>query len=293
MLAAGRPLFSFEFFPPKDEAAAAELMRVVASLQELRPDFVSVTYGAGGSTRAKTIDLVVRIKREAGIEAAAHLTCVGHSKDEIRAVLRELADQGIENILALRGDPPRGQTIFAPHPDGFRYANELAVEVAKMGFCFGVAGYPEKHIEAPSFEIDLQNLKRKVGAGASFVTTQLFFHNAHYFDFVARARAIGVHVPIIPGIMPITNYAQIQRFATLCGAKIPAALAQELGAAQDDLEAVTRIGVRHAAQQCRELLQKGAPGIHFYTLNKSRATREILEHLRGMRDAPSPLLRDI
>ncbi len=294
MLSAGRPLFSFEFFPPKDDAAAAQLMGTVADLKLLKPDYVSVTYGAGGSTRAKTLELVARIKNEVGIEAVAHLTCVGHSKAEVRVILKELTDRGVENILALRGDPPRGETSFKPHPDGFRYANELAEEVARMGFCFGVAGYPEKHPEAPSLEVDLQNLKRKVDAGASFVTTQLFFQNAYYFDFVAKARAIGIRVPIIPGIMPVTNYAQIQRFTALCGASLPRDLKEELEAVQDNLDAVARIGIRFAAHQCEELLLQDAPGVHFYTLNKSRATREILDHLRKLRTTTAPgLLRDV
>jgi methylenetetrahydrofolate reductase (NADPH) len=295
LLNSGRPLFSFEFFPPKDEAAAEGLMQVVRELQALKPDYVTVTYGAGGSTRAKTLELVVRIKRELGIEAAAHLTCVGHSQSEIRSILKELCDRGVENLLVLRGDPPKGQTRFQAHPDGFRFANELAGEAARMNcFCYGVAGYPEKHVEAQNFEEDLRNLKRKVDTGASFITTQLFFHNEHYFEFVNRARSAGIRVPIIPGIMPITNYTQIQRFVALCGATIPQALIERLESAQNDIESVTRIGVGHALQQCRELLQKGAPGIHFYTLNKSRATREILENLRGLRDiALQPLLRDI
>jgi len=294
MLAAKKPLFSFEFFPPKDDASTEVLMDVARSLRDLRPDFVSVTYGAGGNTRARTLDLVTRIKRDIGIEAAAHLTCVGHSRQEIRTILDELALKGIENIIALRGDPPRGQMEFKPHPDGFRYANELAGEVARSArFCFAVAGYPEKHMEAPSLEADLDHLKLKVDAGASWVITQLFFLNDRYFEFVNRARAIGIRCPIIPGIMPITNFAQVQRFATLCGATLPRALAQELEPVQADPEAVARVGIRHAAAQCRELLQKGAPGIHFYTLNKSRATREILEHLRGLRDTTAPLLRDI
>jgi methylenetetrahydrofolate reductase (NADPH) len=283
MLTADRPLFSFEFFPPKDDAAAAQLIETVTHLRELKPDFVTVTYGAGGSTRHRTLELVARIKNELGIETAAHLTCVGHSKAEIRAVLQELSDRGIENIIALRGDPPRGEVSFKPHPDGYRYANELAQEVARMGFCFGVAGYPEKHPEAPSLEIDLENLMRKVDVGASFVTTQLFFHNGHYFDFVTKSRAKGIRVPIIPGIMPITNFAQIQRFTALCGATLPKGLESELASVQADGEAVTRIGIRHAAHQCEELLHKGAPGIHFYTLNKSRASREILQHLRNLR----------
>src|SRR5207302_177964 len=282
MLAAGRPLFSFEFFPPKDDAAAAQLVDTIADLKLLKPDYVSVTYGAGGSTRTKTLELVARIKHDVGIEAMAHLTCVGHSKAEIRVILQDLAGHGIENVLALRGDPPRGETAFKPHPDGYHYANELAEEVARQRFCFGVAGYPEKHPEAPSFEVDLKNLKRKVEAGASFVTTQLFFQNAHYFDFVARAGAVGIRVPIIAGIMPVTNYSQIQRFTALCGATLPQDLKAELETVQGDLDAVTQIGIRYAAHQCEELLRKGAPGIHFYTLNKSRATREILQHLRTL-----------
>jgi methylenetetrahydrofolate reductase (NADPH) len=295
LLTSGKPLFSFEFFPPKDDAAAAQLVATTADLKLLKPDFVSVTYGAGGSTRTKTLDLVARIKNEVGIEAMAHLTCVGHSKAEVRAVLKELSSRGIDNILALRGDPPRGEKAFIPHPDGFHYANELAAEIASLKrFCFGVAGYPEKHPEAPSLEEDLKNLKRKVDTGASFVTTQLFFDNAHYFDFVAKARAIGIRVPIFPGIMPVTNYSQIQRFSALCGATLPKRLTQELEAAHTDLDAVVRIGIQHAALQCEELLHKGAPGIHFYTLNKSHATREILQRLRSLRTpAPSSMLRDV
>lgn len=293
MIGEGRPLFSFEFFPPKDDAASTQLLQTLNDLKPLRPDFVSVTYGAGGSTRTKTLEVVSRIKHEIGMESMAHLTCVGHSKGEIREVLQDLAKRGIENILALRGDPPKDQKQFVPHPNGFHYAAELAREVRKMGFCFGVAGYPEKHPEAPSLEADLAHLKEKVDAGASFVTTQLFFHNAHYFDFVARARALGIRVPIFPGLMPVTNYAQIQRFTALCGATLPTDFQKELEAVQHDLDAVARLGIRHAAQQCEELLRKGAPGIHFYTLNKSRATREILEHLNKLRVSKPPLLRDI
>ncbi len=280
-LTSGKPLFSFEFFPPKDDAASAQLIQTLADLKPLKPAFVSVTYGAGGSTRTKTLDLVARIKDEVGIEAMAHLTCVGHSKAEIRDILQELSRRGIDNVLALRGDPPRDQKNFVPHPEGYRYATELAGDVGRMGFCFGVAGYPEKHPEAKSLEDDLKHLKEKVDAGASFVTTQLFFQNSHYFDFVARARAIGIGVPIIPGIMPVTNYSQIKRFSAMCGATIPLPFQKELEAVQDDLDAVTRLGIDHAAGQCKELLKKGAPGIHFYTLNKSRATREILERIYG------------
>lgn len=293
LFSSGRPLFSFEFFPPKDEAASTQLLQTLNDLKPLNPDFVSVTYGAGGSTRTKTLDVVTRIKHDVGIEPMAHLTCVRHSKAEIREILQDLAKRGIENVLALRGDPPKDEKQFVPHPDGYRHATELAKVVVDLGFCAGVAGYPEKHPEAPSLEADLKHLKEKVDAGASFVTTQLFFHNAHYFDFVARARAMGIRVPILPGIMPVTNYSQIQRFTAMCGAAIPADLTLELEAAQQDLDAVARIGIRHAAQQCEELLRKGAPGIHFYTLNKSRATREILEHLSAQRVPHPPLLRDI
>lgn len=289
----GRPVFSFEFFPPKDPAAEAQLLATIAELRALRPDFVSVTYGAGGSTRTKTVELSARIKHETGIEPVAHLTCVGHSRAEIAAVLNELAARQIENVLALRGDPPRGAAAFQPHPEGYRYAGELAAALQADGrFAFGVAGYPEKHPEAPTLAADLEHLKRKVDAGASFVTTQLFFNNAYYFEFVSRARAIGIRVPILPGIMPITNLAQIQRFAQLCGAHIPSELVEELTAAREP-EAVLQIGIRHAAGQCRELLQKGAPGIHFYTLNRSRATAEILSGLQPLRDRPATLLADV
>jgi len=294
MLAAGRPLFSFEFFPPKDDAAAAALMDTILRLQQLKPDFVSVTYGAGGSTRTKTLELVARIKYDIGMESMAHLTCVGHSTAQIREILQELKGRGIENIIALRGDPPKGCSSFQPEPDGFQHANELVELAARMGFCVAVAGYPEKHIEAKSLEDDLRHLKRKVDAGASFIITQLFFQNAHYFDFIARAHALGIRVPIIAGLMPVTNFAQVQRFSALCGATLPSALTRELDSVQWDAEAVARIGIRHAAHQGEELLRKGAPGIHFYTLNKSRATSEILEHLRGLRQpAPSGLLSDI
>ncbi len=279
LLASRKPVFSFEFFPPKDDAAAAQLVRTLEDLKSLKPNFISVTYGAGGSTRAKTLELVARIKNEVGIESMAHLTCVGHPRAEIGSILDALAEKGIENVLALRGDPPRDQKTFLPHPEGFQFANELAAEVARRNFCFGVAGYPEKHPEAPNREVDLLYLKRKVDTGASFVITQLFFDNAHYFDFVARARAAGITVPIIPGIMPVTNYSQITRFTALCGSKLPARFKTKLETAQADLQAVTRIGITHAVTQCQELLGKGAPGIHFYTLNKSHSTRKILEQL--------------
>ena len=278
----GKPVFSFEFFPPKDEAGVANLFDTVNSLRDLHPSFVSVTYGAGGSTRRKTIEITKRIKQDLGIEAMAHLTCVGHSRDEISAILDEIEAAGVENIMTLRGDPPRGETEFVPHPDGFRHANELVafIRARKPAMCLGVAGYPEGHPEAPSKEADLTNLKRKVDAGADFILTQLFFDNRDYFDLINRARAAGIRLPVIPGIMPITDFAQIKRFTQMCGAKIPPALLADLETADGKKEAVVEIGIRYSTAQCQSLLKSGAPGIHFYTLNKSTSTRTILSELQ-------------
>ncbi len=277
-----RPLFSFEFFPPKDDRGVDALFDTVANLKALGPAFVSVTYGAGGSTREKTVAITQRIKREARIEAMAHLTCVGHSRDEIGALLDEYEEAGIENIMALRGDPPRGDTTFVPHPQGFSHANELIAFIRRRkDFCIGGAGYPEVHPEAPSAEEDLANLKRKIDAGADFVVTQLFFDERDYFDFVSRARSQGIVTPIVPGVMPITNTAQIKRFTQMCGATIPAPLLAKLDAVTGDADAVIEVGIEHATRQCRALLQGGAPGIHFYTLNRSLSTRKILANLKG------------
>ena len=277
-----QPLFSFEFFPPKDDQGVDRLFETVANLKPLRPAFVSVTYGAGGSTREKTVAITRRIKREAGIEAMAHLTCVGHGRDEIAALLDEYEDAGIENIMALRGDPPRGDTEFVPHPEGFSHANELIAFIReRKEFCIGGAGYPETHPEAPSPEEDLLNLKRKVDAGTDFVVTQLFFDARDYFEFVSRARSESIDAPIIPGVMPVTNTAQIKRFTQMCGATIPAPLLAKLDAAAGDAEAVVEAGIEHATHQCRALLEGGAPGIHFYTLNRSLSTRKILANLQG------------
>lgn len=279
----GRPVFSFEFFPPKTPQGEQSLLRTISHLRELNPSFVSVTYGAGGSTRQKTVELVARIKREFGIEAMAHLTCVGHNRDELAAILDRLQAEGIENVLPLRGDPPQGETRFIPPANGFAYAAELVRFIRARGypFCLGGAGYPEGHVECRDLEVDLKHLADKVAAGVDFVITQLFFDNSDYFAFVERARAAGIRVPIIPGIMPITNVAQIQRFTRLCGAKIPGALEARLLSVADDEEVVRAIGIAHATRQCRDLLARGAPGIHFYTLNQSPATVAILAQLRA------------
>ncbi len=280
LLANGRPSFSFEFFPPKTEQGRDQLRDTILALRELRPTYISVTYGAGGSTRDLTVELVAEIKRDHGVETMAHLTCVGASRDDLRRVLDRLAAAGIENVLALRGDPPKGETEFRPAPDGFSYANELAAFIAaSYSFCIGGACYPEKHIECPTFGQDLENLKHKVAAGAEFLVTQLFFDNQKFFDFVPLARAAGIQVPIIPGIMPITNVEQVERFTKMCGAIIPGSLMAQLDRVRNDPAAVVSLGTSYAIDQCRELLQKGAPGIHFYTLNKSTATRTILTTL--------------
>jgi methylenetetrahydrofolate reductase (NADPH) len=278
-----RPCFSFEFFPPKTPEGEAQLWATLEDLRGLEPGFVSVTYGAGGSTRDRTIELVTRIKERTGIEAMAHLTCVGHTKDELSAILDRLAHARIENVLALRGDPPKGQAVFTRTEGGFEHASELVAFIRErdLGFSVGVAGYPEGHIETTSREADLKHLKKKVDEGSDFVITQLFFDNAFYFDFVERARRVGINVPIVPGIMPITNYEQVQRFVRMCGATLPMRLQLALEKVKDDPAAVMQLGVAHATVQCMELLSRGVPGIHFYTLNKSPASRMIVSALRS------------
>ena len=273
------PVFSFEFFPPKTPAGEDALLRAVESLRTLEPSYVSVTYGAGGTTRDKTLDIVGRIKREFAIEAMAHLTCVGHSRADIAAILDRLDDGGIENVLALRGDPPRGEERFVRAQDGFAHASELVSFIRSSGhdFCIGGAGYPEGHPECRDLDTDMGHLSTKVDAGLDFVVTQLFYDNADYFSFVERARGTGLTLPIVPGIMPITDAQQIQRIAKMCGAKIPDDLRSKLDSA-GEAEAV---GIDWAYRQCRQLLEGGAPGIHFYTLNKSPATAAILSKLRN------------
>jgi methylenetetrahydrofolate reductase (NADPH) len=281
ILTAGAPVFSFEFFPPKTEAGERNLYTALAELRTLEPSFVSVTYGAGGSTREKTIEIVKRIRDEYGLEAMAHFTCVGATVAELRNTLDEMERAGIDNVLALRGDPPAGQEAWTKTEGGLEYSREL-VELIAGGYPFaiGAACFPETHIHAESPEADLEHLAEKVKAGVDFLITQLFFDNARYFEFLRRARKIGIEVPIIPGIMPITHAGQVERMALMCGSGIPEGLHSELLARQDHPEAVLDFGVAYATLQCAELLAAGAPGIHFYTLNRSPATRAILSALK-------------
>ena len=283
------PCFSFEFFPPRTEEGHRSLLKTVEDLRPLEPGFVSVTYGAGGSTRDRTVDLVKEI-RTTGLETMAHLTCVGHSREELDRLVDEFLAMGVENILALRGDPPAGQQQFQATPGGFRYAAELVRFIREKDhhLCLGGAGYPEGHVETPLREDDLRHLKAKVDAGLDFVITQLFFDNAFYFDFVERARRVGINVPIVPGIMPITNIEQLERFVRLCGATVPMRLVLQLERYRDDPDAVVQLGVAHATVQCMELLARGVPGIHFYTLNRSPATRLIVGALRGRTQPAAP-----
>jgi methylenetetrahydrofolate reductase (NADPH) len=281
--AADRPVFSFEFFPPKTPDGERNLLEALRSLRDLEPDYVSVTYGAGGSEdqKQKTIDIVASIKRDFGMEAMAHFTCVGATVQELRATLDRMRDEGLDNVLALRGDPPIGETEWTATEGGLSYSREL-IELIRddYHFAIGAACFPETHIHATSPDDDLRYLKEKVDAGARFLITQVFFDNAYYWDFVRRAREIGVEAPIIPGIMPITNAGQIKRITELCGSALPAALVRELDARADDPEAVAEFGVAYATLQCADLLEHGAPGIHFYTLNRSPATRAILSALK-------------
>jgi len=280
----GEPVFSFEFFPPKTDEGERNLRATLAELRSLEPDFASVTYGALGSTRDRTIQLTKYLKQELGIEAMAHLSCVGATREELCVILDAIADTGVDNVLALRGDPPTGETEWRPHPGGLRYSTELATLIhSRYSLCVGAACFPEVHPDAPSLAHDLRFLRQKVQAGVSFLITQLFFDNELYFRFVEEARAAGIEVPIIPGIMPITDLAQIERITGLCGANIPNALHEQLQARADDRGEVIQLGVSYATLQCAELLARGAPGIHFYTLNRSTATRAILSALKLLR----------
>jgi methylenetetrahydrofolate reductase (NADPH) len=279
------PSFSFEFFPPRTDEGERNLGRALAELSRLSPTFVSVTYGAAGSNteKRKTIDIVRHLKRDYGMEAMAHFTCVGATVDELREMLDTMRDAGIDNVLALRGDPPPGQDEWTATDGGLSYSREL-IELIRdeYDFAIGAACFPEVHIHATDAESDLRYLKAKVDSGARFLITQLFFDNQSYYDFVARAREIGIDVPIVPGIWPITNVSQIKRVTELCGSAIPERLLHELELRGDQPGAVTDLGVAYATLQCADLLANGAPGIHFYTLNRSPATRAILSALRLM-----------
>ena len=272
---------SFELFPPKTPAGDEALFRHIAELMQFRPGFITCTYGAGGSTRAKTLDIVSQVRERFSISVASHLTVVGSTVDQLRSYLNDAAERGIENIVALRGDPPRDQQSFTPVEGGLRYANELVALIRAEFPQFGiaVAGYPEKHQEAPSPQVDLENLKRKVDAGADVVITQLFYHNDDFRRFRERYVQAGITVPLVPGILPVTNLAQIQRITSLCGAVLPSEFVGRLSEKGDDADWQFQVGVEFAARQVRELLDSGIPGMHFYVLNKSQATASVLREV--------------
>ena len=280
ILGKGRPTISFEYFPPKTDAGFAQLYQTIAELHAIKPSYVSVTYGAGGSTREKTVELVERIQREQKIRSMAHLTCVGHTADEIGGILDDLWNSGIRNVLALRGDPPAGQSQFVATPGGFSNADGLVAFVrTRHDFCIGVAGYPEGHPQCLNRTRDMEHLKRKVDNGGNFIVTQLFFDNADFYRFRDCAREAGITVPIVAGIMPVTNVAQIKRFVSMCGAKIPHPLLLKLESLEGDADAVHNAGVQYAIEQCEDLLKHQVDGLHFYTLNKSKATVQIVKAL--------------
>jgi methylenetetrahydrofolate reductase (NADPH) len=280
------PVVSFELFPPRSEEASRQLDRVLPRLVALKPHYITVTYGAFGGTRDRTLQIARRIKQEFGLESACHLTCVGVPRSELDGMLADIHAAGIENIVALRGDPPEGSVEFRPPPDSYWHANELVEHIRRFErqrglgpFGIAVAGYPEKHLEAPDMQTDLLNLKRKVEAGADLVITQLFFDNVHYFRFVEQARAVGIDVPIVPGLMPIASAKQIERFTKMCGATVPAELRQRLEQAGEDKGKAMQIGTEHCLRQAAELLEGGAPGLHFFVLNRSRQIEQIMGRL--------------
>jgi methylenetetrahydrofolate reductase (NADPH) len=277
-----QPVISFEFFPPKTEEGEGNFLRkTVPDLAGLKPDFCSVTYGAGGSTRAKTLMIVDRIQRDYGLPAVAHLTCVGSSREELGDIADQASGLGIRNILALRGDPPAGQSGFQKHENGFAFAWELVRFLAeRRGFCLGVAGFPEGHIDCrEGRHVDWQRLKEKVDQGADFILSQLFFDNRHFYEFRDALVSLGVTVPIVPGIIPILSANQIKKFTALCGAELPPALCRDLDRVGGDPDATIQLGIDYATRQCDDLLRGGVPGLHFYTLNKTRSTTAILDNL--------------
>ncbi len=280
---------SFELFPPKTDAAEAELFVQLEQLMRFQPAYVTCTYGAGGSTQTKTLDVIERVHRAYQVSVASHLTCVGSTRDDLRRYLTEAWQRGVTNIVALRGDPPKGATQFTAVEGGLRYANEL-VELIRGEFPqFGiaVAGYPEKHVEAPSLTVDLENLCRKVNSGADVVLTQLFYDNVDFYAFRSRCEHLGIRVPIVPGVLPVTNLAQIRRITSMCGAKLPRALIAALEACGDDTERQFQTGIEYATRQVQELIDVGVPGIHFYVLNKSAATSQVLQNVSLKKKFPA------
>jgi methylenetetrahydrofolate reductase (NADPH) len=284
--AGSKAILSFELFPPKTDRAMATLQQALPELVALQPDYMTVTYGAMGSTQARTLDIAGLLKNHYGMETACHLTCVGASRADLDATLERIVQAGIDNIVALRGDPPQGADHFEPAADGLAHANQLVAHIRDFERQHGherlglaVAGYPEKHLEAPDFDSDITHLKRKVDAGGDVIITQLFFDNARFFDFVARVRAAGITVPVIPGLMPILSARQIQRITSMCGASLPPALQADLAAAGDDDAKAQAIGVRQCITQAQDLLAHGVPGIHFYVLNTATHIRQIIEAL--------------
>ena len=274
---------SFELFPPKTEEGHQKLLVVIGQLTHLKPNFFSCTYGAGGGSRGKTLDIVESIQKEHRIPAVAHLTCVLHTKDEIKTILEEMKSRGIHHVLALRGDPPKDNPDWKPGPDNFQYSAELVAFIRKefgSYFTIGVAGFPEGHLLAPNRDMDVKYLKTKIDAGANYVITQLFFNNQDYYDYQRRITRLRLDVPVIPGILPITDYNALVRFCQLCGAKIPPQVHEIFAPIADNPEKTLEAGINFAAKQCQELLQRGAPGLHFYTLNKLSPTDAILKRLR-------------
>lgn len=284
LLSRGTPVLSVEFFPPKDEEGGKQILAAAEELKQgLRPDFVSITYGAGGATQGRTLNYAKKLREEYGFCVMPHLTCVGSSRDHLRSVLSALREGGFRNLMTLRGDPPKGQTSFRPVADGLSHASELVAMVRDEfpEFCMGVAGYPEKHPEAMSAEADLQHLRHKVAQGAHFVTTQLFFDNRYYFDFVSRARRAGITVPIVPGIMPVLSLQQLNRLCVMCGTAIPVGLQTKLAQAGDDVAEQARVGVDWAFEQIRDLLKSGTgvPGAHLYIMNRSESALKLSARL--------------
>ncbi|NPA58568.1 MAG: methylenetetrahydrofolate reductase [NAD(P)H] [Aquificae bacterium] len=286
LLKSSKRSISFEFFPPKTPEGEKSLFKTIKELEFIKPTFVSITYGAGGSTRERTINVVKKIHRETSLTVMAHQTCIGHTKDQIRQILEEYKTVGVQNVLALRGDLPEGEEVDKAFlKDGCRYAVELVRFIRENfgdWFSIGVAAYPEGHPESPSLEADLMFFKEKVEAGGEFAITQMFFDNRYFYDFMDRVEKAGIKIPVIPGIMPITNFKQIKKFADMCGATIPPDLVKKLQAVADSPEDVEKIGIEFAVKQCEDLLKNGVKGLHFYTLNKSKATIKIYQQIKDL-----------